>query len=64
MKKITIETSGITKVVMIPDHCNHPFINPRPNCEAVNQRNPECDCRWCTFNSEYLKADRIPEINS
>lgn len=57
MKKITIKTSSIDKVVMVPDNCNHPALNPRPNCEAVNRHNPECDCRWCVFNREFCKAN-------
>jgi len=64
MKRIQIETPSTEKVVMIPDNCNHPQINPRPRCEAINHNNPECDCRWCVFNREYCKANRIPDIEN
>jgi hypothetical protein len=57
MKKILIDINGNDRVVFIPDNCNHPVINPRPRCEALNRNNPECDCRWCVFNREFLKAN-------
>jgi hypothetical protein len=63
MKKIEIETTHVNKVVMVPDNCNHPQINPRPKCEAINHNNPECDCRWCVFNREYSQADTNPCVD-
>lgn len=47
--------------VMIPSNCKHPFIYPRPECNAVNPNNPECDCRWCVFNAEYKQAKQKDE---
>lgn len=57
MKKVTIDILNRQKVVLIPDNCNHPNIDPRPKCDAINLHNPECDCRWCCFNREYCKAN-------
>jgi hypothetical protein len=59
MKEIIVKDKGVDEVVIIPDNCNHPVINPRPKCRAINQRQPECDCRWCTFNKEFLKAGEL-----
>ena len=46
-------------------NCQHPqFLAPLTDCKAVKTQNvSDCDCRWCVFNKEFNKANRIPSIN-
>lgn len=58
MKKIEISIRDVRSTVEIPDNCQHP--TPTVECNAINPREPECDCRWCVYNKEYLKANINP----
>lgn len=45
-------------------NCQLPKFMTPFQCEAVRTRLiAECDCRWCVFNREFNKANRIPIIN-
>ena len=63
MKKVTVETSNATGVVLVPDNCQHKQVFPPIICKAPHRSNPECDCRWCVFNKEFNQANRIHSIN-
>ena len=44
-------------------NCNHPEFLAPVECKALHPSHPDCDCRWCVFNKEFNKANRIPSIN-
>ena len=50
-----MKKTEITTGVSIPANCQHP--TPNVECNAINPREPECDCRWCVFNAQFNKAD-------
>lgn len=58
MKKITVQLkNGKEETVIIPENCTHPKIYPPLNCMALHSDDMDCNCRWCTFNKEYAKAN-------
>lgn len=52
----------ISKEAIRPENCNYPPLAPRHRCVTLNRNNPNCDCRWCVYNREFCKANRIPQI--
>ena len=39
-------------------------LRPELICESRRGKRSNCDCRWCVYNREFCKANRIPDIEN